>query len=126
MLVRNQQGTSLDWVVDTNTCTENEPTIRSRWVAKEFKTDQRPDLFAPTPPLEGVKLIVSNCASRRGAQGRAKQTVLAVLDVRRAYFYAPARRRVFVKLPPEDYQAGDEHRCGLLLVSLYGTLRRSL
>ena len=26
-----------------------------------------------------------------------------------------------MKLPPEDYQAGGEHRCGLLLVSLYGT-----
>ena len=79
---------STGWV-DTRKGTDNEPTIRSRWVAEEIKTDQRPDLFAPTPPLEGVKLVVSNCASRRGAQGRAKQTVLAVLDVRRAYFYAP-------------------------------------
>ena len=46
---------------------------------------------------------------------------MALVDVRRAYFYAPARRRVFVKLPPEDHQAGDEHMCGLLQYSLYGT-----
>ena len=41
---------------------------------------------------------------------------MAVVDVRRA-----ARTRVFVELPPEDYQAGGEHLCGLLQYSLYGT-----
>ena len=46
---------------------------------------------------------------------------MALVDVRRAYFCAPSRRRVFVELPPEDYQAGDEHMCGLLQHSLYGT-----
>ena len=46
---------------------------------------------------------------------------MALDDVRRAYFHAPARRRVFVELHPEDYQAGDEHMCGLLQYSLYGT-----
>ena len=39
----------------------------------------------------------------------------------RVYFHAPARRRVFVELPPEDYHPGDEHVCGLLQYSLYGT-----
>ena len=33
---------------------------------------------------------------------------------------APARRRVFVESPLEDYQRGDEHMCGLLRYSLYG------
>ena len=46
---------------------------------------------------------------------------MALVDWRRAYFYAPARRRVFVELPPEDLQPGDEHMCGLLQYSLYGT-----
>ena len=46
---------------------------------------------------------------------------MALVDVRRAYFYAPARRKVFVELPPEDYQPGDERICGLLRYSLYGT-----
>ena len=45
---------------------------------------------------------------------------MALVDVRRAYFYAPARRRAFVELPTEDYQAGDKHMCGLLQYSLYG------
>ena len=46
---------------------------------------------------------------------------MALVDVRRAYFYVPARSKVFVELPPEDYQPGDEHMCGLLRYSLYGT-----
>ena len=46
---------------------------------------------------------------------------MALFDVRRAYFDAPARRRVFVELPPEDYLPGDEHMCGLLRYSLYGS-----
>ena len=55
------------------------------------------------------------------ATGERGGKVVALVDVRKAYFYAPARRRVFVELPPEDYQPGDEHMCGLLRYSLYGT-----
>ena len=85
-------------------------------MAKEFNTGPRPDLFAPTSPLEGVKLVVSQVASS-GKQ----DTVLLIVDVRRAYFYAKSTRRVFVELPIEDYQPGDESKCGLLQQSLYGT-----
>ena len=46
---------------------------------------------------------------------------MALVDVRRAYFYAPAQIRVLVELPPEDYQPDDEHVGGLLQYSLYGT-----
>ena len=46
---------------------------------------------------------------------------MSLVDVRRAYFYAPARRRVFVEMPPEDHQPGDEHTCGSLQYSSYGT-----
>ena len=34
----------------------------------------------------------------------------------RAYSYAPARRRVFIELPPSD-----EHMCGLFLYSCHGS-----
>ena len=53
--------------------------------------------------------------------GEREGKVLALVDVRRAYFYAPARRKVFVELPLEDYQTDDEHMCGLLRYSLHGT-----
>ena len=69
-----------------------------------------------TPPLEAVKVVLSEIAA-----GDREGKVLALVDVRRAYLYAPARRKVFVELPPEYYQLGDEHMCGLLRYSLYGT-----
>ena len=90
--------------------------MRARWVAKEYKTHARPELNASTPPLEALKVVLSEIAT-----GKRGGKVVALVDVRRAYFYAPARRRVFVELPPEDYQPDDEHVCGLLQHSLYGT-----
>jgi hypothetical protein len=42
-------------------------------------------------------------------------------DVSRAYFYAKASRPVYVKIPTEDWEEGDEERCGKLKVSMYGT-----
>ena len=92
------------------------PNVRARWVVKEYKTHARPELYASTPPLEALKVVLSEIAT-----GEREGKVLALVDVRRAYFYAPARRKVFVELPPEDYQPGDEHMCGLLRYSLYGT-----
>ena len=50
---------------------------------------------------------------------------MALVDVRRAYFYAPSRRGVFVALPPEDHQAGYERMRGLLQYSLYGRRGRT-
>ena len=93
---------------DANEGTASQPNVRSRWVAKEFNTGHRPDLYAGTSPLVGVKLVMSEFAS----SGRS-DTVLLIIDVRRAYFYARAQRRIFVKLPAEDWQEGDENRCGL-------------
>ena len=68
------------------------------------------------PPLEALKGVLSEIAT--GTRGGK---VVALVYVRRANFYAPARRKVFVELPPEDYQPGDEHMCELLQYSLYGT-----
>jgi hypothetical protein len=74
---------------------------RSRLVAREIKKDDRPDLFAATPPLEALKTILSMCAS--GNKGEK----LMVNDVSRAYFCAPARRQVFVELAAEDNETGE-------------------
>ena len=88
--------------------------MRARWVAKEYKTHARPELYAS--PLEALKVVLYEIAT-----GEREGKVLALVDVRRAYLYAPARRKVFVELLPEDYKPGDEHMCGLLRYSLYGT-----
>ena len=107
----------LRWV-DTNKGTPEVPNYRSRIVAMEVKKDNRLDLFAPTPPLEAMKLVVSNAASD-GTKGREK--VLMTIDIKRAYFYAQSIRETYVELPREDYEPGDEHKCGRLRLSLYGT-----
>ena len=68
--------------------------MRARWVAKEYKTHARPKLYASTP-LEALKIVMSEIAT-----GEREGKVLALVDVRWTYFYAPARRNVFVELPP--------------------------
>ena len=101
---------------DTNKGTSECPKTRSRWVAKEYITGPRTDLFSATSPLEGVKLVISEAASCN-----QKGTVLLVIDMRRAYFHAKARRRVYIELPEEDGGGPGSRKCGLLRESLYGT-----
>ena len=54
--------------VDTDKAFEEEPMqIRSRMCAREFKSDDRPDLYAGTPlsPLEELKAIISITANHK-------------------------------------------------------------
>ena len=51
-------------------------------------------------------------------QKNSDKLKLLVVDVSRAYFYAPARRPVYVSLPDEDFEPA---LCGRLNVSMYGT-----
>ena len=100
--------------IDINKGDEHHPNYRSRLVAKEFKTDINPELYAATPPSECLRLMISILASQEGAE-------MMYADVSRAYFYAKAVRPVYVKLPDEDYEEGDERKCARLLMSMYGT-----
>ena len=75
------------------------PNIRARWVAKEYKTHAQTRAVCVNATVRGAE-------SPEIATGEREGKVLALVDVRRAYFHAPARRIVFVELPPEDYQAG--------------------
>ena len=87
-------------------------------MAQEVAVGKISELFAATPPSEYIRYLVSCCAS---SQWSKRPTRLMISDVKKAYFYAPATRRVFVALPPEDRGPGEEQMCGLLLKSLYGT-----
>ena len=52
--------------VDTDKAFEEEPMqIRSRICAREFKCDDRPDLYAGTPPLEALKATISNAVNHK-------------------------------------------------------------
>lgn len=105
---------SIRWI-DVNKGDTERPNYRSRLVAREINTYKRNDLFAATPPLEALKLLLSMAAS--GNKGE----VVMTNDVSRAFFYAKAKREVFVQLPDEDRQPGEEGFCGRLNYSMYGT-----
>ena len=89
--------------------------MRSRSVAREFKTRDRPDLYAGTIPLEALKAVVSIAASH------CPDFPLMHIDVSRAHFHAKAQRPVLVKLLVEDCPGKDKGKIGLLKKSMYGT-----
>lgn len=104
--------------VDTNKVDATNPKVRSRLVAQEINRSKMPELFAATPPLEYIKYLISLCAS---SQWSKNPTRLMISDVKKAYFYAAATRRIYMALPAEDIRPGEEAMCGMLERSLYGT-----
>ena len=101
--------------IDINKGDSANPNYRSRLVAREINTYKREDLFAATPPLEALKLILSMTAtSNRGE-------IVMVNDISRAFFHAKAERDVYVQFAPEDMKPGEEGMCGKLRYSMYGT-----
>ena len=104
---------SVRWV-DINKGDSLCPNYRSRLVAREFNTSDKPEWYAATPPGETLRIMLSKLASDRKSK-------LMYADVSRAYFYAPAVRAVYVQLPAEDRCPGDEGLVGRLKMSMYGT-----
>ena len=102
--------------IDTDKAFEGEPMqIRSRMCAREFKSDDRPDLYAGTPPLEAFEAKIS-------VAGNNKNTISIMhIDVSRAYFHAKAQRFVLIRLPVEDRMGADAGKVGLMKKSMYGT-----
>lgn len=106
--------------IDHNKGDMDNPAYRSRLVGMEFKTGRCDELYASTPPLEALRMIVSWAATvDDGTRGAARRQVM-VNDVSRAYFYAKCSRDIYVELPPEDPHYG-KGLLGKLNLSLYGT-----
>ena len=85
--------------LDTNKGDETRPNHRARLVGREIAREKTDDLFAATPPLESMKGLISMAASSQG--GTEPYRVMA-MDVKRTYFYAPATRSLFIRIPRED------------------------
>ena len=108
--------------LDINKGDDANPEYRSRLVAQELKCQSNmSDLFAATPPWEAKKLLFSLAVTegigyKTGHKEQGQK--LMFIDIRRAYFHSPARRKVYVRLPPEDATPG---YCGALDKSMYGT-----
>ena len=77
----------LRWV-DINKGDNDRPNHRSRIVAKEIRTDSRPDLFAASPPVEHIKYLISRVAS---SQHSARPTFLMVQDLSLIHISEPTR-----------------------------------
>ena len=103
---------------DINKGDQRNPNYRARIVGRETKTDSRLDLFAATPPWESLRMICSMCASNEDTQDPYR---IMSVDVRRAYSYAKATRPVYIEIPIEDFEPGDEGKVARLNLSLYGT-----
>ena len=75
--------------VDTDKGDTSKPDYRARFVAKESNTGVDTALFAATPPLEALKLLLAYAASDSSVH-------IMLSDVKRAYFNAFAQRDVYV------------------------------
>jgi hypothetical protein len=113
---------STRWV-DRNKGTEEQPEVRSRIVARDFKgkgkyCKDREDLFAATPPLELLRFLVSMTATRKGGAIKRK---MAFVDVKKAHIIPKCERDVYVQLPEElGAAAAGGSKCGKLNHWLYG------
>ena len=97
--------------------TAEEWEIRCRLVARDFKGGDkgRDDLFAETPPLEGKRLLLSRCMTKR-KDGRRRK--LMFIDARKAHLNSICEDDVYVDLPEEC--GCPEGMCGKLKYWLYG------
>ena len=86
-------------------------------MGKEFNTGIDPTIYAATPPLEALKLIMSQ------ASGNRSDGIHVMLsDVKRAYFNALASRELYVELPRKDpWYIEGQCVVGRLRLALYGT-----
>ncbi len=110
---------STRWV-DINKGDDERVEIRSRLVARELKAQQqregqtRDDVFSATPPHEGIRLLFSLAMTEDGVDDKK----MIFIDISRAHFHSPARREIYVALPPERGRPGF---CAKLQKSMYGT-----
>ena len=86
---------SVRWV-ETNKGDDQSPNIRSRLVAREMRLPGEEAVFAPTPPLETLRMVLSHAVTDfEGEEPKCfdpssdqRQQVL-LIDISRAYFNAP-------------------------------------
>ena len=116
--------------VDVNKGDDESPNYRSRLVAREIRLPGEASIFAPTPPLEALRTVLSMAATdvagleKHIRDGKSEmRTQVAVIDISRAYFNAKKDCNIdptYVELPSED-PAREKGMCGLLQVHMYGT-----
>ena len=109
-------------------------------MAREIRAAGQDAIFAPTPPLESLRMVLSMATTKfrpkegTGGLGHPRKdpcwdpeseerTQVLLIDISRAYFNAKTNddEPVYVQFPPEvEAPAG---MCGLLRRHMYGTRR---
>ena len=103
--------------VDTNKGGTSRPKYRSSLVGHEVKYDETRSLFRHSTIGDAEVIVFHVC--KRSDKG-SKPYRLAVIDIKRASFYALARSPIFIEIPKWDLELGDEGCVGQLHLSLYG------
>ena len=125
--VKGRPPITVRWV-DVNKGDDENPEIRSRLVARQIRGCNEDPMFAPTPPLEALRTVLSYAATdidgeapRCRAAGSPDRMQISLIDISRAYFNAKCdpENPTYVALPSEDPDHGTT--CGLLLKHMYGT-----
>ena len=113
--------------VDVNKRDDPNPNVRSHLVARRIRQAGEEAMFAPTPPLEALRSIISMAATDlpgRPAHVRApkseRRTQLSVMDIPRDYFNASTvwSDPTYVMLPPEHPDRA-RSMCRLLKKHMY-------
>ena len=103
--------------VRINKGTKANPKIRCRLVAQELGFGTKDDeLFAGTPSMTAVKMILAKMASSHDAG-----VELLVLDVKCAFLYGKMRRTVYIEPPTQDPRSQEYGVVGKLEKAMYGT-----
>ena len=89
--------------------------VRCRLVAQELRYGERLDeLSAGTPSLGAVRLALTHAMTKKNFKAM-------VMDVKRAFLYGDAKRKVYIELPHTDPRYDDSSVVGKLKKSMYGT-----
>lgn len=103
--------------VDTIKQDEVIPKYRSRLAAKYFRRDQTQTCIQQHHQ-KTLRLLIPLVATGYSSSGARRR--IMINGVARAYFNAPFLSST-VEICEEDFQEGDEDRCGELRASMYGT-----
>ena len=116
---------SVRWI-DVNKGDDANPEYRSRLVAREIRRFGEEPIFAPTPPLEALRTVLSLAATSVGDwrpcydPKSEQRTQISLIDIPRAYSNAKLDPGdlTYVQLPEEDKDC--ESKCGRLVRHMYG------
>ena len=116
---------SVRWVC-TNKGDHLNPNVRCRLVARQIRHPGTDSVFAPTPPLEALRTVLSFAVtqfegeSKTWAPESPERMQLSFIDISRAYFNAHVdpSEPTFVEMPPEA--GAPAGMCGRLCRHMYG------